>query len=150
MRKSKKTDLITPFLGAEASVEGTIEFQGTIRLDGKVNGKIISKNGTVIIGETAAVEADIMVDSAVIMGKVKGVVQAGKKIEVYPPGSVDGDIQSPVISIDAGVKFNGNCSMHDGKKISDNKSGWLRDREANNEIKIKNFPKKPLTIGTTK
>ena len=41
-KKGKKHDAISTFLGTDASIDGTIEFQGTIRLDGKVNGKIKS------------------------------------------------------------------------------------------------------------
>ena len=36
---------------------------------------------------------------------------AKEKIEVYPPGRVVGDIHAPVILIESGVIFNGNCSM---------------------------------------
>jgi cytoskeletal protein CcmA (bactofilin family) len=42
---------------------------------------------------------------------VIGTVYAKSRIEVYKPARVTGDIQAPVISIDAGVTFNGNCTM---------------------------------------
>ena len=111
MRKSKKTDLISTYLGADGIIEGTIEFQNAIRLDGTVKGKIFSKAGTVIIGEKAVINARINVDIAVIMGKVNGTIDARKRIEVYPPACVVGDIQAPTILIESGVMFNGNCSM---------------------------------------
>lgn len=140
--KNKKPDSITTFLGADASVEGTIDFKGTIRLDGNVKGKIQSEGGTVIVGEKAVIHADINVDVAIIMGQVTGIIDARNRIEVYPPGSVVGDIQAPVISIDAGVKFNGNCAMK-ARKISTEKtanevSGSPSERDG---AKIKNFPK---------
>jgi cytoskeletal protein CcmA (bactofilin family) len=111
MRKSKKTDLISTYLGADGNIEGTIEFKNAIRLDGSVKGKIFSEAGTVIIGETAVINARINVDIAVIMGKVNGTIDARKRIEVYPPACVVGDIQAPTILIESGVMFNGNCSM---------------------------------------
>ncbi|MBC8431979.1 MAG: polymer-forming cytoskeletal protein [Desulfobacterales bacterium] len=111
MRKSKKTDLISTYLGSDGIIEGTIEFQNAIRLDGSVKGKIFSKAGTVIIGETAVINARINVDIAVIMGTVNGTINARKRIEVYPPACVVGDIQAPTILIESGVMFNGNCSM---------------------------------------
>ncbi len=141
MLKTKKTDSITTFLGADANIEGTIDFRGTIRLDGKVKGKINSKDGTVIIGEKAKIDADIFVDVAIIMGQVNGIINAKNRIEVYPPGSVEGDIQAPVISIDAGVKFNGNCAMKASTIMSDMpvKPGKIEPIEE--KSKIKNFPK---------
>ncbi len=111
MGKAKKQPSISTFLGFGSSFEGTIEFQETMRVDGSVKGKIYSDNGTVIIGEKAVVEAEIIVDVAIITGKVNGTVEASERIEVYPPANVVGDIQAPVILFEAGVKFNGNCVM---------------------------------------
>ncbi|MEE8540522.1 MAG: polymer-forming cytoskeletal protein, partial [Desulfobacterales bacterium] len=51
------------------------------------------------------------VNIAVIMGKVNGTIDARKRIEIYPPASVVGDIRAPTILIESGVMFNGNCSM---------------------------------------
>lgn len=111
MLKAKKPDSITSFLGSGVNIEGTIEFQNTIRLDGNVKGKICSNNGTLIIGEKAVVNAEIIVGVAIITGEVNGTIDARKRIEVYPPARVVGDIQAPAVLIEAGVMFNGNCSM---------------------------------------
>lgn len=111
MKKDKHKNTISTFLGPDTRIEGTLEFQGTIRLDGKVKGKIYSDDGTVIVGEKAVIDADVIVASAIIMGEVKGRIDAKEKIEVFPPGRVVGDIQAPVISIDAGVVFDGKCVM---------------------------------------
>ncbi|OQX64209.1 MAG: hypothetical protein B5M56_00515 [Desulfococcus sp. 4484_241] len=107
----KETDGITTFLGRGASVDGIVSFEGTIRVDGRVKGKISSHDGTLIVGEKAAIDGDIDVAVAVVRGMVTGTIVAGSRIEVYPPAVIDGDIHAPVISIDAGVKFNGNCVM---------------------------------------
>lgn len=142
MGKSKKEDSITTFLGADASIEGTIRFSGTIRLDGNVQGKIQSEGGTVIIGEKAVIDADIRVDNAIIMGKVTGVIDARNRIEVYPPAAVMGDIQAPTISIDAGVKFNGNCTMKGRNNKMDNESSRsVETLPIIEDSKVKNFPK---------
>ncbi|MFO7560754.1 MAG: polymer-forming cytoskeletal protein [Desulfobacterales bacterium] len=146
MIKKKKAESITTFLGEDATIEGMIDFKGTIRLDGKFKGKIHSEDGTIIVGEKAVIDADINVDVAIIMGQVNGIVDAKDRIEVYPPGSVVGDIQAPVISIDAGVKFNGNCAMKARRKLLPDKTlnaDGPADKEpvVSDESKIKNFPK---------
>lgn len=120
MKKGKTAGSITTFLGSETSVEGKIEFQGTIRIDGKVKGKIFSNGGTVIVGETAVINAEVIVDVAIIMGEINGIIDARDKIEIYPPSRVVGEIQAPVISIETGVIFNGNCAMK-AKTISSSK-----------------------------
>ena len=111
MKKDKGTDRISTFIGADASIEGTIEFKGTIRVDGNVKGKISSDNGTVVVGEKAVVNAEVFVNVAVVMGELNGSIDARERIEVYPPGRVGGDIHAPVISIEPGGVFNGNCVM---------------------------------------
>ena len=111
MKKDKQTDRISTFIGADASIDGTIDFKGTIRVDGKVKGKIVSNGGTVVVGEKAAVDAELHVNVAVVMGEVNGTINAQERIEVYPPGRVGGTIQSPVISIEPGGIFNGTCKM---------------------------------------
>ena len=118
MKKSKKVNSVSTFLGSDGIIEGTIEFKKTIRLDGKVKGKILSNSGTVIVGEKAVIQADINVDVVIIMGKVNGTIDARERIEVYPPGRIVGDIQAPTVLIESGVVFNGNCSMKSPKKVS--------------------------------
>ncbi len=139
-KTTKPSDAITTFFGAGASLEGVIKFDGTIRIDGKISGKISSTDGTVIVGEKAVVEGDIIVAVAVIMGRVKGVIHASDRIEVYPPASIDGDIQAPVISIDAGVAFNGMCAMHSGRVATDPKAAFSNDDPAD-ETKVKKISK---------
>ena len=111
MKKEKNIGSISTFLGADSRIEGTIEFQGTIRLDGRVKGKIFSNGGTLIIGEKAVIQADIRVSSIIVMGEVNGTIDAKNRVEVYPPGRVNGDIEAGVISIEPGGVFTGNCSM---------------------------------------
>lgn len=111
MKKDKGSDRISTFIGADASIDGTIEFKGTIRVDGTVKGKITSNSGTVVVGEKAVVNAEVFVNVAVIMGEFNGTIDAKERIEVYPPGRVGGDIRAPVISIEPGGVFNGNCEM---------------------------------------
>ncbi|HUV50243.1 MAG TPA: polymer-forming cytoskeletal protein [Anaerolineae bacterium] len=120
MKKGKKADSINTFLGSDAGIEGKIEFWGTIRIDGKVKGKICSNGGTVVVGEKAVIDADIVVDKAIIMGEINGSINAKNRIEIYPPGRVVGDIQANVILIEAGAVFNGKCSMKN-REISSEK-----------------------------
>ncbi len=111
MRKGKKAASNITYIEAGVSIEGTITFENTIRIDGNMKGKISGNSGTVIIGEKGNMKADINAAVVVIMGEVQGTIFAAEQIEIFPPARVTGDIQSPVVSIDPGVVFNGNCSM---------------------------------------
>ena len=111
MKKLEFRHGISTFHGADASVEGAIEFEGTIRMDGNFKGKISSPGGVVIIGERAVIDAEINVGVAVIMGKVTGFVNASDKIELFPPAKVSGDLRAPVVAMESGVFFHGSCIM---------------------------------------
>ena len=111
MGKDKKAGAISTFIGPEAGIKGTISFQNTIRLDGRIKGKILGDGGTLIVGESAHIQADINVGSAIIMGKIKGNIYAKERVEIYAPAQVTGNISAPVVSIEKGVRFNGNCDV---------------------------------------
>ncbi|MEE8399313.1 MAG: polymer-forming cytoskeletal protein [Desulfobacterales bacterium] len=106
-----KTKPVSTYLGEGVSISGTVAFKDTIRLDGRVKGKIISDSGTVIIGEKAVVNADITADVVIVMGEVHGTINAKERIEAYPPAQISGDIKAPVIAVEPGVVFNGNLAM---------------------------------------
>ena len=120
-KPSTDTGPISTLLGRDTDIEGTLTFKDTIRVDGRIKGKLISTQGTVIIGDNAVIEADVQVGVAIIRGKVRGHVEAGQRIEIYAPAQVDGDICAPTITIDSGVVFNGKCQMQAVVKAAESK-----------------------------
>ncbi len=121
LKKDKKraeadSGTISTLLGRDTAIEGSLTFNETIRVDGRIKGKLISPQGTLIIGENASIDADISVGVAIIRGKVNGRVEAEQRVEVYAPAQVSGDISAPTVTIDSGVIFNGNCQMQPANK----------------------------------
>lgn len=110
-KSSGETATILTLLGRDTLIEGDLTFKETIRIDGRIVGKLISTEGTVIIGEQAVVDADVKVGVAIIRGKINGRVEASQRIEIHSPAQVNGDIVAPMVAIDSGVVFNGNCMM---------------------------------------
>jgi len=122
-RPAAEAGAISTLLGRDVQIEGTLSFKETIRVDGLIKGKLVSSQGTVIIGENAVIEADVQVGVAIIRGKVHGRVEAGQRIEIFAPAQVTGDISAPTVTIDSGVVFNGNCQMHALAKNQETKTG---------------------------
>ena len=112
-RSNPESTTISTLLGRDTEFEGTLAFKETIRVDGRIKGRLISSDGTVIVGEHAVIDADIAVAVAVIRGKINGRVEATQRIEVFPPAHIIGDICAPVVAIESGVHFNGTCQMTD-------------------------------------
>lgn len=98
------------FIGKGSEFSGKLTFDGTVKIDGKVDGQIFSK-GTLIIGQGAMIKAEINVSSVIISGNVEGNITAQKSVELRAPGRLKGNIKSPSLVIQKGVIFQGSCQM---------------------------------------
>jgi cytoskeletal protein CcmA (bactofilin family) len=98
------------FLGKGSRVTGKLVFEGTVRIEGHVEGEIAAQD-TLIIGESAIVNAQIIGTSVVVHGRVTGDITAKKRLEVRAPGRLVGNITTPSLVIHEGVVFEGQCSM---------------------------------------
>ena len=101
---------IKAFLGEGTDFKGILTFEGTVRVDGKLEGEVYTKD-TLIVGESAVVGAEINVHTIVISGVVRGNINATGKIEVHRPGKLFGNVKTPSLYIEEGVIFEGNCAM---------------------------------------
>jgi len=113
LRKEKSpTDFgeIKAFLGEGTEFKGTLFFEGTVRIDGRLEGEIVSQD-LLIVGEPAFIKAQIEVGTVVNSGKIVGSICAKKKVELLPPSRVVGTIKTPALIIAEGATFNGNCEM---------------------------------------
>ena len=107
---------INALLGKGSEFEGKLVFQGTVRIDGKFKGEIIS-NDKLLIGEHAEVDAEIKVDSVIIGGNVTGNIEAKSRVEIHAPARLKGNIKTPTLVIEEGVCFDGSCAM-DGNEAT--------------------------------
>jgi cytoskeletal protein CcmA (bactofilin family) len=101
---------IKAFLGEGTEFKGILSFEGTVRIDGKLEGEIISKD-LLIVGETAFIKAEIDVGQVVNSGRIEGNISAQQRIEILPRGSVTGHIRTPNLILMEGAIFNGTCEM---------------------------------------
>lgn len=96
------------FLARGFEFKGTLTFEGAVRIDGTVTGEIRS-NGTIILGEHAAVEGDVSAGTIVSGGKITGNVMATEKVHFLPTAVLRGDVMAPLVQMDEGVSFHGTC-----------------------------------------
>lgn len=106
---------IKTLLGQGTKFKGVLTFEGIVRIDGEMEGEIISKD-ILIIGEEALLSADIAIGTIIINGKVTGNIEATGKVEINGKGVVVGNIKTPTLIIDDGGIFDGHCDMNQRKK----------------------------------
>jgi cytoskeletal protein CcmA (bactofilin family) len=97
-------------IGKSCEIKGGLTSMGGIRVDGKVEGNVISED-SVTVGENAVIKGNIQGTSVIIGGKVSGDVAAKIKLEITPTGKIYGDIKTPKIAMAEGVVFQGTCDM---------------------------------------
>ena len=107
LRKDAKMAYIT----TDCKITGTIKFDGPMRIDGQVDGKIIADNGELIIGEACTVKATINTKSAIIEGKVDGKITVSDKIVLRKTAHFIGDLQAKKLVVEEGVTFAGRCNV---------------------------------------
>jgi cytoskeletal protein CcmA (bactofilin family) len=112
-RPTKGRDL-TAFIDEGSEIEGKYTFNGTVMLNGKFSGEIVSSD-SLIIGEKGVVNATVRAGIVLINGEVVGNVYASERVELRGTARVYGDVEAPVIVVEEGVLFEGHCTMTKGR-----------------------------------
>jgi cytoskeletal protein CcmA (bactofilin family) len=100
------------FLSQGSRLIGTVAFEGTVRIEGHVEGEL-SAGDTLIVGESAEVKAQISGTSIVVHGRVTGDITARHHLEIRAAGTVIGHVTTPSRAIHEGAVFDGRCTMGD-------------------------------------
>ena len=146
----KKSNKDIQMLGPRAVLEGNLVFEGSLFMNGHAKGAIESRNGAIVVGEDAVIHADVFVRSATINGEIKGTIRATERIELHPPARVYGDLNAPVVVIDAGVIFEGNCTIKPKEDASPQTDQMLSTNAEKSAKPVKSSRKSPVQFGSAK
>jgi cytoskeletal protein CcmA (bactofilin family) len=97
-------------LGQGTVINGEINSDADIRIDGTVKGNVISK-GKIVLGATGQIEGDIRSENAYVEGRVNGKVEVADLLILSKTAFVNGDIMIKKLVVEEGAKFNGKCTM---------------------------------------
>ena len=101
---------VAGFLGSSGSVRGTLAYEGSMRIDGRMEGEIIT-DGSLVVGEGGIVRADIKAGVVVCGGTIEGNVIAKERVQLLAPSTMTGMVRTPLLIIEEGAQFNGTCEM---------------------------------------
>ena len=108
-RRSENME-VESIIGKETQFKGTLKGEGSIRIEGKVDGKI-EVEGDVSMGKNAMIKADIKAGSITISGAVEGNIDCKGRVEILPSGTLKGDVKASDLTIAEGAFFEGQCKM---------------------------------------
>ncbi len=104
---------VSAFVGKGVEFKGTITYNGTVRIDGCLDGEIHTE-GVLLVGEEAVITAKVTAGTIVCKGKITGDIWAKEKIKLRAPAVLNGGVKTPMLSIEEGVLFNGTLEMAQG------------------------------------
>jgi len=105
-----KEENVIAFVGKGVEFKGIISYNGTVRIDGVLDGEIHT-DGTLLVGEEAVLTAKVSAGTVVSKGKVTGDIIAKEKVRLLAPAVLNGSVKTPMLSMEEGVLFNGNIEM---------------------------------------
>lgn len=97
-------------LSAGTVLTGNLVTDDDIRIDGVIEGNIVSR-GKIIVGGNGSVVGDIECYNLDLMGKITGNVQCYEVVVLRSTANMNGDIKTQTIEIEPGAKFSGSCTM---------------------------------------
>lgn len=104
-------------LGEGTEIDGTLQFKGSVRIDGKFTGKVFSPS-TLILGPRADLQGEVEVGELVVHGALSGQVRAAERVTIHASGRVEADLNTNKLVIEPGAYFRGRCEMQRSKSAS--------------------------------
>ena len=101
-------------LSEGTEVTGTLRFEGSVRIDGKFDGKILSP-ATLILGPRARVDGEVQVGELAVHGQLRGQVRALERVTIHGTGRVEAELHTARLVIEEGAFYQGRCDMESEK-----------------------------------
>ena len=102
LSKDAKAGEYISVISEECQFHGTLDLQGSLRIDGKLEGNVDNAK-YVTISKTGSVKGDITAQGVVIIGKMTGDICADS-VEILADAKINGNIRSKSILIEGGAK----------------------------------------------
>ena len=98
-------------IGKSLVVKGEVTGSESLYIDGKVEGAINLPGNRVTVGRNGQVSANISAREVVVLGKVRGNINAQDRVDIRSEGSLTGDVIAQRISIEDGAFFKGGIDI---------------------------------------
>jgi cytoskeletal protein CcmA (bactofilin family) len=97
-------------IGPGMTISGDCKSEGTIRIEGRVEGNVEAAKA-IVIGKEGSVVGDITTQDAVISGKIHGSLTIASRLELQASCDVKGEIDTGRIVLEEGATVNGTVKM---------------------------------------
>ena len=115
-------DAVISIIAAGMKVVGDCETDGTLRIEGTVEGSV-SAGKAIVIGKDGLVDGHVITADAVIAGRVTGTVRADSRLEVQASARIDGEVAARRMQLEEGAVLNGTLRMGENLQASSPATG---------------------------
>jgi cytoskeletal protein CcmA (bactofilin family) len=109
-RDSKQAARIDTLIGKTARVQGDVEFEGGLHLDGRVAGNVRAvgaPGASLSVSEHGSIEGSVEVANVTLNGSVTGDIYATGRVVLGPRAKVHGNLCYGVIEMTLGAEIKG-------------------------------------------
>lgn len=104
---------VISIIGPGMHVVGDCEADGTVRIEGQVEGSV-NTGKAVVVGKEGVVQGDILTQDAVISGTVLGTVTAESRLEVQASARIEGEVRARRMQLEEGAELSGRVRVGEG------------------------------------
>lgn len=97
-------------LAAGSTIEGNFSFDEPVCVEGTVVGKI-SSDSTLLVSESAVVEAETSVSKLIVYGNLEGDVNASELVEICPGAELVGNVSTKRLIVHDGGFLKGRVTQ---------------------------------------
>ena len=133
--QSASPDSVISIIGAGMQVVGDCTTDGTLRIEGTVEGTV-KAGKAVVVGKDGLVDGHVETQDAVIGGRITGSLQAASRLELQATAVVDGEVRARRMQLEEGAILNGSVTM--GENSLTSKPALATEKDA---------PRKPKIVG---
>ena len=108
--RDSRSPRIDTLLGKAARVQGDVDFQGGLHLDGQVQGAVRSddsRDSSLSVSETGSIDGPVRVPNVVLNGVVRGDIHARERVVLGATARVEGNVYYGVIEMTLGAQIIG-------------------------------------------
>lgn len=108
--RPRDADDVVSIIARGMRVEGDCSTEGTLRVEGRVEGSV-QADKAVVVGSDGVVVGDIRTQDAVVAGRIDGSIVAESRLELQAGSRVEGDIRSRRVKLEEGGVVDGRIEM---------------------------------------
>jgi cytoskeletal protein CcmA (bactofilin family) len=98
-------------IGGSLSIKGDLYGEEDLFIEGRIEGKIMMKKGSVTVGEKGRVHADVEATNIHVAGEVEGDLHGREQVVLLETGRVQGNIKAKSVTLQNGAQFKGSIDM---------------------------------------